>query len=347
MISVLLVHDSRTVRASLRATLEQSGRIRVVGEAPDGRDVVELVTKLKPDVVVMDVVMPEVDGWLATRRIMHEAPTPVILVSQVVDPRNVNVALEAIRAGALAIADPPPPVHDQHGSHRRENFLALVQSAARAKVGRVQTSATQPGATTTPRPLLLPRKTRSRARAIGIVTSAGGPAALATVLEALPPGDFAPLLVVQHLARGFAESLARWLGESAGQAVRVVKSSEKAERGTVYFPPEDRHLGITPDGTVIASVEPPEKQFRPSGDWLLRSLARSLQHEGAGAILTGMGADGALGALELRKAGGEVVAQDESTSVVYGMPAAAVARGGVNEVLPLDQIAQWIVEKSA
>jgi two-component system chemotaxis response regulator CheB len=335
-VDVLLVHDSPTVRASLRRTIESDPELRVVGELSSGRGIVEAIERLSPSVIVMDVVMPGIDGWAATRLVMEHAPRPIVLVSQVVDPRDARVALEAIRAGALAIVDPPAYV-DGERSHRREMFLSMLRSAAIARVGR-------PSAP----PTAIARATRMRrpARAIGIATSTGGPPALASILEALPVGGFAPLLVVQHLAKGFSAGLASWLSTVCKHQVVVATDGARAERGAVYVAPEDRHLGIGRDLRLVVSDAAPEGQFRPSGTWLLRSIATALGPAGGGVVLTGMGEDGALGALDLRRAGGEVIAQDEASSVVYGMPAAAAARGAVDEVVPLAEVAQWIVEKS-
>lgn len=336
-IRVLLVHDSPTVRASLRRTIESDPSLHVALELPSAHGLVGQVRESAADVVVMDVVMPEIDGWDATRALMAERPTPIVLVSQVVDPRDRRVALEAIRAGALAIVDPPPPPDDAAQSFRRESFLALVRSAAQA---HVRTSA-PPSARITG-----PARARPRVRVIGVVASAGGPAALAEILERLPAGGFAPLLVVQHVAKGFAEGLARWL-EGTGHPVSVALAGEPLRRGHVYVAPDDRHLGVTPGGASLrVSDAPPVGLFRPSGTWLLDSLARELGAAAAGVVLTGMGDDGAAGALELRRRGAEVIAQDEASSAVFGMPGAAVARGAVGEVLPPPDIAQWIVDKS-
>nr|MDQ3037295.1 CheB methylesterase domain-containing protein [Myxococcota bacterium] len=190
-----------------------------------------------------------------------------------------------------------------------------------------------------------PRQAQRRARVIGVVASAGGPGALASVIERLPPGKFAPLLIVQHVAKGFAEGLARWLS-ATGNPVVVAEHGVVPERGHAYIAPDDRHLGLALDGTISISEAPPVGLFRPSCTWMLSSLARALGPDAGAIVLTGMGVDGAAGALEVRRAGGDVVAQDEASSVVFGMPQAAIALGATDEVLPLVDIAQWIVDKS-
>ncbi|WP_236606325.1 chemotaxis protein CheB [Sandaracinus amylolyticus] len=333
---VLIVHDSPTVRASLRRTLASDPQLRVIGELESAQSLVDAVGRLAPDVVVMDVVMPEVDGYQATRALMASRPTPIVLVSQVVDPSDASVALEAIRAGALAIVDPPPPPADAARSFRRESFLALVRSAANAHPSRASASH---GA-----PIARVRSMRRAARVIGIVASAGGPAALSSLLEQLPQRGFPPLLVVQHLAKGFSDGLARWLAAS-GHPVSVGGAGERPEQGHVYVAPDDRHLGLTSDARIAISDEPPVGLFRPSGTWMLRSLARTLGADAGAVVLTGMGDDGAAGARVLRDRGGEIVAQDEASSVVFGMPQATIACGAANEVLSLRAIAQWIVDK--
>lgn len=166
-----------------------------------------------------------------------------------------------------------------------------------------------------------------------------------SILEALPPGEFAPIVLVQHLAHGFVDGLARWFG-TTGHPVIVAEEGTYPQRGHVYLSPDDRHIGVRTDGLLRISGEPPRGQFRPSGTHLLETMARALGRRGAAVILTGMGDDGALGARALHGAGGDVIAQDERSSVVFGMPGAAIALGAVDEVLPLGDIPRWIVEKS-
>ena len=315
-VRVLVVNDSATVRALLRATLDAAAGFEVVGESADGRDAAALVLATRPSVVLMDVVMPRVDGYAATREIMARAPVPIVLVSSVVNPRDVAVAMESLRSGALAIAEALPSPHDPAFPARREALLHLLRSMARVRV-----TANAPAPAAFPARLGPRGLARPGVAAIGLVASTGGPGALVTVLRALAERPLPPVLLVQHL--------------------------EPLAHDRVYVAPDDRHLGVDALRRALVSDEAPVGVFRPAGTWLLRSMARALGPAARAAVLTGMGDDGADGAVELRRAGGRVAVQDEASCVIYGMPAVTAARGGADVVLPLAQIAAWLTEGAA
>lgn len=338
---VVVVNDSATVRASLRHALAAAPDVTVVGEAADGEAAVEVAAALRPSLVLMDVVMPRVDGYAATRAIMARCPVPIVLLSSVVNPRDVAVAMESLRSGALAIAEALPPPHDPDYARRRDALLHLVRSMARVPVGesRDVTAASR---------LAPARAVRASkpvpATALGLVASTGGPGALVTIFRGLEGRSIAPVLLVQHLAQGFAEGFARWLGATIGRTTRIPAHLEALARDCVYVAPDDRHLGVDALGRAVLSDAAPVGLFRPSGTWLLQSMATSLGPRARAAVLTGMGADGADGAVALRGAGGRVAAQSEASCVVYGMPGQTVARGGADIVLPPEHIAAWLIE---
>lgn len=334
---VLLFSDSPTMRAALRAALEVHG-LTVVGEAADGRDAVAAVRRLSPDVVVMDVAMPHVDGYQATRAIMREVPTPILMVSAETDVGDRGAILAALSAGALHIAEPPP----SHPAFSLESatFAALVRTIAGAQLGAHEVSGH-------PAPAPPARRREPLVDAVGLLASAGGPVAIARVLGELPGEVMPPILIVQHIARGFAAGFAEWLAGTCGHRVAIAVAGEPAEPGAVYVAPDDRHLGVEGGGgdlRLVVSEAPAEGAFRPSGSFLLRSLA-GLGARARAVILTGMGDDGADGALALRRAGGRVAAQDRATSAIYGMPAAAKARGGVDVELPIGDVAGWLLKE--
>jgi two-component system chemotaxis response regulator CheB len=182
--------------------------------------------------------------------------------------------------------------------------------------------------------------------AIGIVASTGGPNAVVELLRMLPPGVMPPLLIVQHIARGFAEGFARWITEATGHPTKVAVDREPAVRGAVYIAADERYLGLDESLRLVVSDTPQVGSFRPSGNYLFESLARSLGHRARGVVLTGMGDDGADGAVALRRSGGRVAVQDEATSVIYGMPRMALERGGADVVLPLLNIPAWLCGQS-
>lgn len=339
---VLVVNDSSTVRASLRLALGRYADVEIVGEAADGADAVRLVTATRPSVVLMDVVMPKVDGYAATRAIMERVPTPIVLVSSVVNPRDIRVAMEALRSGALAVTDGLPAPGDPAYPGRVDALVQMLRSMARVRLGKRRRS---------PPPVVAPRigshERGPTPLVIGIAASTGGPQALAALLKDVPVGAAPPILVVQHMSLGFSAGFADWLASTTGHRVTLAEHGRALQRGDVLVAPDDRHLGADAGLRAIVSDEPPIGMFRPSGTWLLRSLARALGGRALGVVLTGMGDDAADGAVMLRAAGGHVIAQDEATSVIYGMPRAAVARGGVDRVLPLYEIGGALLGEGA
>ncbi len=347
-VRVLVVNDSATMRLALRLAFHREPDVEVIAEVADGERAIAAVLAQHPDVVLMDVVMPGMDGYEATRRIMQKRPTPILMISSVVNPRDVHVALEALRAGALAVAESLPSPNDAQYESKRRFLVGSVTTLARANPARRVAAtpsahrAPQPEAPSSSRnpPMILaaPRL----AQAIGILASTGGPTAIMDVLRGLRPGEAPPLLVVQHIAHGFGVGLARWLGDVTGHKVKQAEHGEPLVRGVVYIAPDDAHLGLSAGGAIELSDDPPVGYFRPSGTHLLRSMAASLGSRGAAVVLTGMGRDGAEGAEAMRAAGGVIAVQDEASSVVYGMPRAALERVADAEVLALADVASWI-----
>lgn len=355
---VVIFNDSPTARALIRHVLEADGMV-IVAEAATGRDAAGIVARSRADVVVMDVVMPDVNGYEATRAVMDHVPTPIVMVSGVVDPKDSEVIFAALAAGALHVAELPPgsAVAQQRGGTA---FAAIVRTMAGARLRQqvnepapaAERAAATPASHGTPRPPARAQRSVSAQRivhAIGLVTSTGGPQALVQILRDLPQARMPPILVVQHLARGFADSFAHWLEQSTDQRVEMAAAGAEPLPGVVYVAPEDRHLGIHRARSwalsLVVSNAPAVSQFRPSGTFLLHSLA-ALGTHALGVVLTGMGRDGAEGAAALRAAGGLVAVQDRGTSVIHGMPAATLACGGADAVLPLHQVASWLRERS-
>lgn len=335
IIRVLLVDDSPSFRMLARATMEAFPELVLAGEASDGLEAVERTLALQPDVIVMDVQMPGIDGLEATRRIMARAPAPVVIVSTT-SPGDVHVSISALGAGALAALPKPPGVgHPEHEAAWRA-LWRTVRSMAGVRVVRRWRRGSLTSELASERPVRRPE-------VVAMAASTGGPAALAAVLAALPGDLAAPVLVVQHIASGFVPGLARWLDSAGPLAVKVAEEDEPLVPGTVYLAPTDRHLEVDPARRVAKlGVGPARGGFRPSATVLFESVARAWGDAAMGVILTGMGRDGVDGLRTLRDAGGRVVAQDEATSVVYGMPGAAVREGAADYVLGLPSIARFV-----
>jgi two-component system chemotaxis response regulator CheB len=341
MISVLVAEDSPTARALIVEILRSDPDVRVVGEARDGAEAVALAQSLRPDVITMDIRMPRLDGFQATKEIMITAPTPVVLVTASDQARDVETAMHALRTGAVAVLHKPSGLGSPRFEDDARNLVATVKAMSGVKVVRHWR----------PRPELpspadaeAVRSRGVRGQVVAVATSTGGPAALARVLAALP-GDFpAPVLVVQHITAGFTAGLAAWLDSVCDLRVKIAQPGEALVPSTVYLAPDELHLGVAGRSIVTLSAGPPVGGFRPSGTALFESVARGFGNTAVAVMLTGMGEDGVQGLRAVRQAGGRVLAQDEKTSVVYGMPGAAVAAGLADQVLPLDAIAGRLVE---
>lgn len=339
MTRVLVAEDSPTARALLLALFASDPDFEVVGEAQDGVEAIELTKALRPDVVTMDVNMPRLDGLQATQRIMVEHPTPIIIVSASLENAAVAASLEAVRAGALmALAKPPGP-GAQGFEQSRQRFLATVKALASVKVvgHRLRLRAVPVPRT----PAVL---TTARAKIGALAASTGGPGALKRVLDALPADFPVPLVIVQHLASGFLAGFVEWLGNDCRLHVKVAAAGDRVVPGVVYIASEDRHLEITSAGMIRASMEPPVDGFRPSASVLFQSVGDAYGDATVAAILTGMGRDGVAGLRRIRAVGGRIIAQDERTSAVFGMPAAAIEAGLADFVLPISSIASKLVE---
>lgn len=340
MIRVVVAEDSLTVRELLVEILESDPEIQVVGRAKNGAEAVELAARLKPDLITMDVHMPVMDGFEATKEIMVQTPAPIVIVSSSASREDVALSFDAMRAGALMVVAKPDNPRSTVFDGRREQFLAMAKAMSQVKVVRRWAPRTQ---VVTP-PVGRRRAPGAKLRLVAIAASTGGPAALQRILADLP-GDFAaPILVVQHIATGFVEGLAGWLGASCNLRVKVAESGEPLRERSVLLAPDDRHLGVGRDARVVVTDAPPVNGFRPSGTYLFESVAQGYGASVAAVILTGMGSDGVEGLKAVQAAGGQVLAQDEATSVVYGMPREAVAAGVVDAVLPVDDVAARLVE---
>ena len=335
---VLVVEDSAVARRLLVHILSGDPELRVIAEAGNGDEAVQAAIRCRPDVIVMDVVMPSMDGLQATRRIMEVLPTPIVLVSASYDAEDLSKSFEALQAGALTLVAKPSGPRAGTFAAEAAALTTTVKLMAEVKLVR-----RRPVGGLGRRPVMdrPPTSVGARHRPVEIValaSSTGGPAALATILRALPAAAPVPIVVVQHITAGFEGGLVDWLDRVSPVRVRLARDGERLRAGEVLVAPSDAHLGVA-GGRVALSPDPPIGGHRPSATHLFRSVAGVYGAAAAAAILTGMGEDGVAGLRDLKAAGGLVLAQDEATSVVYGMPSKAVSLGIVDQVLPLGQMA--------
>ncbi len=341
---VLVIEDSLTVRRHIVEVLSETPGFEVVGEAEDGKRGIELCEKLRPDVVSLDMMLPIMSGLAATEYIMAYCPTPILIVSSSINRGEAFKTYDALAAGAVDVLDKPTgdEVLDADWESR---FTSTLRIVSRIKVITHPRARLALAAQRASQPIVQARSGGSAPRVIAIGISTGGPAALVTLLNGLPPDFPIPILIVIHIGKLFAPQLAEWLDGVSPLRVSYAKDGELLPlpgKGRVILAPPDVHLVLSGDRLVF-DRGPERHSCRPSVDNLFFSLAR-LGPECVACLLTGMGRDGAEGLLAIRQAGGLTIAQDEASSVVFGMPREAIARGAAEQVLPIDRIAAALLK---
>jgi two-component system chemotaxis response regulator CheB len=329
-VRVLVADDSELFRELLSRVAAAEPGFEVVAVASDGGAAAALTRSLRPDVITMDINMPDTDGFSGIARIMAETPTPILVLTA--NPTEA-VGFRALSLGALDILEKPQATTDldDYGQllRSRLRLLAGVKVIRHLRGLRERRAVAPPPA--------------ARADLVVVGASLGGPRALATLLRGVPPEFPAPIVVVQHIADGFTEGLAGWLAQESRLSVREARDGEPLVPGRVVLAPSGRHL-VVGDGYVRLSDGPPVDTFKPSVTPLFLSAARHYGRRCCGVLLTGMGRDGAEGLKAIRDAGGPTIAQDEATSAVFGMPKAAIDLGAVDRVLAIDDIARVLGE---
>lgn len=339
MIRVLIVDDSPTARELLAGIMNSDPELSVIGQARDGAEAVRLIAELRPDVVTMDLHMPVLDGFESTKQIMVATPTPIVIVSASTKVSEVATGMRALRAGALTLVKKPHGPSSPDYERASRELIDTVKAMADVKVVRHYGHPSLPEPARTKTPVLPARLVESTTRgAVAIAASTGGPPAIQQVLAALPTDFTLPILVVQHMAKGFTAGFADCLNSSVGLTVKVADDGEWLSAGTVYIASENQHLELRNDRVIRMSACAERERFCPSADRLFGAVGAVFDEASMAVIMTGMGDDGVEGLRKLKQHGGRVVAQDRATSVVYGMPGAAVEAGVVDQSLPLDQI---------
>ena len=350
---VLIVDDSASVRQTLTAVLQSDPAIEVIGVASDPFMAAKKIKEEMPDVITLDVEMPRMDGITFLRKIMSQHPIPVVMCSSLTEAGS-ETLLQALEAGAVDIILKPRIGAADHLADSALRICEVVKSAAHARVKGIRptarsASASGPQARLTADAVLPPPSGKAMARTTEMVVcvgaSTGGTEALREMLERLPansPG----IVIVQHMPEKFTAAFARRLNTLCEVEIKEAEDGDPVLRGHVLIAPGDKHTLLERQGAryqVSVRTGPLVSRHRPSVDVLFRSAARSAGSNAMGVIMTGMGDDGARGMLEMHQAGAFTVAQDEASSIVFGMPKEAIAHGGVDKVLPLDHIAREIL----
>lgn len=336
-VRVLIAEDSRAQREFLVNLLQASEHFEVIGVATNGKEAVEATQRLRPDVVAMDIHMPVLDGYEATRQIMQCCATPIVMVSSSLGDEG-RRSVEALAAGALAVLRKPGSVTHHDFERDRQAMLQTLRLMADVPVV-TRYAVCPPLVSTTP-----PPPVRPHASIVAIAASTGGPSAIQTVLSGLGPDFPLPILLAQHIASGFGRALAEWLASTTSLTVRVAQNLETMRRGHVYVAPDDHHLLVHAVGIIELRRATSHDRYCPCADLLFDSVARCYGNRAIGVILTGMGDDGAKGLRAMRMQGGYTVGQDEASCVVYGMPQAAMLQGAITRQEPLERIPQAILD---
>lgn len=332
MITVLIVDDSVTQREILKRVLEGDPDFAVAGEARNGKEAVEMVPECKPDVVLMDVHMPVMDGIEATRQIMAQCPVPIVIISATLRKRDIDVSLQALEAGAVSVIPKPQGAAILHLHKIAPELRRELVAASQARVRRLRRVAEKPSSAQTA-PV---RRKAPPVEAVGICVSTGGPTVLMKILSEVPAPFPIPVLLVQHISRGFEEGFSGWLSGKTGHAVRLAADRERLAPG-VWLAPTGKHLILQTPHRMSLEDPAPDDIHCPSGNPLFASLAEHLGAKAAGVQLTGMGDDGAKGLLALRQAGGETIIQEETSCLIWGMPRVAKEMGAAcRELSPSD-----------
>jgi two-component system chemotaxis response regulator CheB len=359
-IRVLVVDDSLFLRRTLPRLLEADPEIEVIGTAENGQEAIQMVKDLQPDVVTLDILMPVMDGLTALKHIMRENPVPVLIVSSVTQ-KGATTTLEALSLGAVDFVTKPSGPVSLDIAKVREELVQKVKVAYTAKIktiakvnvrGEEYQSLIQRLSSKPQPPVVVPEidKTFQGKAVVAIAASTGGPAALQLILSQLPTNLQASVLIVQHIAPGFSRPLIERLDNLSPLTVREAQDGDRLRAGQVFVAPYGLHLKVMCQRgklQVHLDPEPSNVLHRPSANELFNTLADCCGGVTCGVVLTGMGEDGAQGLQAIRQRGGYTIAQDEATSVIYGMPRRAMELNAADIVLPLERIAAEIIRVTA
>lgn len=341
-IRVLVVEDSRVVSEFITQVLNSDPALEVVGTASNGKEALEAVQRTKPNVITMDIHMPHVDGFEATRNIMETCPTPIVIVSGSSTRDNVSTNFHALEAGALAVVSRPQGIGHIHHHDSAKQLVNTVKLMSEVKVVRRWL---RPKTTAMPANVhaqKIPALSQLPIQAVAIGASTGGPLVLKTILTDLPRDLPVPVLIVQHMTPGFTQGFVEWLSYSTGFPVRVATDKEPLLPGHAYVAPDNFQMGVSTGRRIVLTRDARENGMSPSVSFLFRSVKAVFGPQVIGVLLTGMGVDGVNELKQLRNMGAITLVQDKESSVVHGMPGQAIKDNAATHVLSPQDIAKTL-----
>lgn len=340
MIKILIVDDSATEREILKFVFQSAPDIQIVGFATNGAEAVKLAEQLKPDLITMDIHMPYMDGYDAIKLIMSKTPIPIVVISSYANIKELNTSFRSLEAGALSVVQKPFNINSPRFVKQRDEIIHMVRMMAEVKVIKRRIMKPSPIQVK-----ISPEISQRKYQIVAIGTSVGGPQALKVILSGLHADFPVPIVVVQHMTRGFLQGFSQWLDSNIKLKAKMAEDNEVLLPGFVYFAPDQLHFEIRKtDDKLLAHLSSglPVSGFCPSATVLLKSVAEICGKSAVGILLTGMGSDGAEGLLAIKQAQGHTLIQDPASTVVFGMGGVAQSLGAVDKIVELNHFSDYL-----
>ncbi len=341
MIDVLIVDDSLTAREFIKQIFAGDVEIRIIGEAKNGQEALRFVEKRRPDVVVMDIQMPGMNGYETTRSMMEICPVPIVIHSALAAPGQNDIIFQAMSAGAVAVSQKPTGPGHPESRQMVEKLVRTVKLMSEIKVVR-KFKPRQPKTRPVNIAGSMAQVPGTKIDVIGIGASTGGPPVIHSLLSSLSPNFRIPIVIVQHITSGFLNGMVSWLQKHASMTLSIPRTGEAISNGHIYFAPEDHHLEITPARHFLVRPIPPEIGLKRPITHLFQTMAQVFGNTAVGIVLTGMGNDGAMGLKEMKQHGAVTLVQDRESAVVFGMPHEAIKLDAATFVLSPAEIASYL-----
>lgn len=337
-INVLIVDDSPTACEVIKQIIEVDPTLNLAGTAKNGKDALKWLETNSADIITMDIMMPEMDGFETTKRILEKHPIPIIIVSGITDVNEIKYSFKAMEVGALCVVPKPMGPNSKHYAESANSLKKMIKIFSEVKLITRKFN-------TSNEPITLPPKQlcSKSIEAVALGASLGGPQAIKKIINDLPANFPLPIFIVQHISSGFVNGLVDWLNVESPLKIHVAQNNQTAKPGNVYIAPDNYHMEVKKGGIISLLNTAPEDGIKPSVGHLFQSMSTAYGPNSIGVILTGMGHDGAEGLRTMKEAGAITIAQSEESCIVFGMPQQAIRIGGASEIVPLKDIAANIL----